>query len=137
MSRRSFWRTFKIRCRMCKLIRAWRMGPEGLEELAGYLERCRELGIELSGCLLDARVEGVYGGSGKTVAWDVVSRDYQFADWPPLILAGGLTPQNVRQAIQAVHPWGVDVASGVESSPPRKDPDRVREFILQARRASE
>ncbi len=119
-----------------KIIRAWRMGPEGLEDLAGYLDRCRALGIELSGCLLDARVEGVYGGSGKTVAWDVVSRDYKIADWPPLILAGGLTPQNVHQAIQKVRPWGVDVASGVESSPPRKDPDLVREFIAQARRGS-
>ncbi len=120
-----------------KLIRAWRMGPEGLAELADYLDRCRELGVELSACLLDARVEGVYGGSGKTVAWDVLARDYPFADWPPLILAGGLTPGNVRPAIAAVHPWGVDVASGVETSPPRKDPDLVREFILKARHDSE
>jgi phosphoribosylanthranilate isomerase len=116
-----------------KLIRAWRMGSEGLEDWARYLQRCRDLGVPVSACLLDARVEGMYGGSGKTVAWDLVSRDYQFQNWPPLILAGGLTPGNIRQAIKAVHPWGVDVASGVESSPPVKDPDLVQEFITLAR----
>ncbi len=116
-----------------KLIRAWRMGRDGLEDWASYFQRCRALGVSLSACLLDARVEGMYGGSGKTVAWDVVSRDYQFADWPPLILAGGLMPTNVQQAIQAVNPWGVDVASGVESSPAMKDPALVRDFLTQAR----
>jgi phosphoribosylanthranilate isomerase len=119
-----------------KLIRAWRMGRDGLDDWAAYLERCRELGVPLSACLLDARVEGMYGGSGKTVAWDVVSRDYQYEDWPPLILAGGLTPGNIRQAIQVVLPWGVDVASGVESSPPIKDAGLISEFITLARASS-
>lgn len=118
-----------------RLIRAWRMGSDGLDDWAQYFERCQELGVQLAGCLLDARVEGVYGGSGKTVAWDVVSRDYQFENWPPLILAGGLTSANIRQAIEAVHPWGVDVASGVESSASVKDPELVQQFIANARAA--
>ena len=120
-----------------RLIRAWRMGPEGLDDWARYLDRCRELGVPISGCLLDARVEGIYGGSGKTVAWDVVLRDYQSEAWPRLILAGGLSPRNISQAIKAVRPWGVDVASGVESSPSVKDPELVREFITSARQVAD
>lgn len=118
------------------IIRAWRMG-EGLDDWAKYYERCQELGVQLAGCLLDARVEGLYGGSGKTVAWDVVSRDYQFENWPPLILAGGLTSTNIGNAIEAVHPWGVDVASGVESAPAVKDPDLVHQFLTNARAAGQ
>lgn len=118
------------------LIRAWRMGTEGLDDWAAYLEECQRLGVPLAGCLLDARVEGKYGGSGKTVAWDVVSREYQFDKWPPLILAGGLTTQNISQAIQAVQPFGVDVASGVERSKAVKDPAMVKGFITKARSAA-
>jgi phosphoribosylanthranilate isomerase len=118
---------------MLRLIRAWRMGPEGLDEWSEYFDRCRELGVPIFACLLDARVEGIYGGSGKTVAWDVVAQDFQTESWPRLILAGGLSPGNIRQAIESVHPWGVDVASGVESSPSVKDCDLVREFIASAR----
>lgn len=116
-----------------QLIRAWRMGSGGLGDWARYFEECRNLGVKLAGCLLDARVEGMYGGSGKTIAWDVVSRDYQFDQWPPLILAGGLSAQNISQAIQSVRPFGVDVASGVESQAAVKDPELVREFIAKAR----
>lgn len=116
-----------------RLIRAWRMGPDGLADWAKYLERCEGLGVRLAACLLDARVEGAYGGSGKTVAWDVVAREYDFDNWPPLILAGGLKPQNVQKAVQIARPWGVDVASGVESSPSEKAPELVREFIANAR----
>ncbi len=79
--------------------------------------------------LLDANTEA-YGGSGVLANWKVAQR---LARRYPILLAGGLTPENVAQAIRAVRPWGVDVSSGVEKEPGRKDPNKVREFILQAK----
>ena len=79
--------------------------------------------------LLDANTEA-YGGSGILANWKVAQR---LARRYPILLAGGLTPENVAQAIRAVRPWGVDVSSGVEKEPGRKDPNKVREFILQAK----
>lgn len=76
---------------------------------------------------------GQYGGTGKTVDWTALRSHYDFAAWPPLLLAGGLNPENIADAICTVQPWGVDVASGVESSPGVKDPERVRSFIAHAR----
>ncbi len=80
--------------------------------------------------LLDARVEGLHGGTGVRVD-EELARDA--AAQGELILAGGLTPENVAGVIERVGPWGVDVASGVESAPGRQDPDRVREFIARAK----
>lgn len=79
--------------------------------------------------LLDANTEA-YGGSGVLANWKVAQR---LARRYPILLAGGLTPENVAHAIRAVRPWGVDVSSGVEKEPGRKDPNKVREFILQAK----
>ena len=81
--------------------------------------------------LLDAAAPGQFGGSGQVADWDmarVLARRW------PLLLAGGLRPDNVAAAIEAVHPWGVDVASGVESSPGRKDPAKMRAFVEAAKR---
>jgi phosphoribosylanthranilate isomerase len=85
--------------------------------------------------LVDAKVEGQLGGTGRTVDWRLVA---PIARQRPLILAGGLTPDNVEQAIQIVQPWGVDTASGVDAStdPRRKDPEKLRGFVAAARRAS-
>lgn len=72
------------------------------------------------------------GGSGKVYDWSLAE------DVPPgirLILAGGLTPENVANVILAVKPWGVDVSSGVESSPGRKDPRKLRAFVTAAKSA--
>lgn len=87
-----------------------------------------------SSILVDAKVEGSLGGAGVTFDWRVVRG---FASERRLILAGGLTPENVESAILAVGPWGVDVASGVESAPGVKDPDKVRAFVTAARLAAE
>lgn len=119
-----------------KLIRAWRMGRERLDGLAAYLNECRQWNCQLMGCLIDAQVTGVYGGSGKTVPWARLAREYQTDKWPPLILAGGLTPKNVSEAITATRPWGVDVASGVESNPGMKDIDMVAEFVANTRKST-
>lgn len=117
------------------LFRAWRMAGESLADLEQHLMDCRGRGIQTSGCLIDARVAGEYGGTGHTVPWDALTRVYQHGIWPSLILAGGLTPDNVIEAARAVKPWGVDVASGVESAPGQKDIEQVRRFIENARRA--
>lgn len=114
------------------LIRAWRMDRD-LDDLREYLAECQRLGVRLAGCLIDAKVAGQYGGTGHTPPWDVLKASYLRETWPPLILAGGLTADNVAAGIQAVGPWGVDVASGVESSPGVKDRDRVARFIAAAR----
>ena len=115
-----------------RIIRAWRMA-KNLDGLGTYLKECRHWNCELSGCLVDAQVDGSYGGSGKTVPWERLVREYRFDKWPPLILAGGLTATNVAEAISVTHPWGVDVASGVESTPGIKDLALVQLFIRQAR----
>jgi phosphoribosylanthranilate isomerase len=114
------------------LLRAWRMGNE-LHDLSEYLGECRRLNVTLAGCLIDAKVAGSYGGTGQTPPWNVLRTAYRRDDWPPLILAGGLSAENVAAGIEAVQPWGVDVASGEESSPGVKDLARVERFIAAAR----
>lgn len=77
--------------------------------------------------LLDAHVPGSRGGTGQTFNWELARRDRGLTT--PLILSGGLTPDNVGEAIAAVHPWGVDSASGTESAPGVKDPARLEAFF--------
>jgi phosphoribosylanthranilate isomerase len=81
--------------------------------------------------MVDARVEGALGGTGRTFDWNLV---VGLAQRRKLVLAGGLTPGNVAAAVAAVHPWCVDVASGVESAPGVKDLVKVRAFVEGARR---
>jgi phosphoribosylanthranilate isomerase len=82
--------------------------------------------------LLDAYVPGIAGGTGKSFDWGVAAR---VAATRRVILAGGLNPDNVSQAIARVAPYGVDAASGVESAPGKKQLDRVRAFVEAARGA--
>lgn len=103
---------------------------ETLTQIRGYLDRARDLGRLPPAVLLDSYVAGVMGGSGHTAPWDLIAG---FDPGVPIILAGGLTPETVATAIRTVQPWGVDVASGVESAPGRKDPDRVRSLIRAVR----
>ena len=117
------------------ILRAWRMSGQSLADLGDYLNICRRLGTRIDGCLIDSNVSGAYGGTGHRVPWTALANEYQTASWPPLILAGGLNPSNVADAIAAVHPWGVDVASGVESTPGVKDLLLVQQFISKARAA--
>ena len=80
--------------------------------------------------LVDASVKGVYGGSGVTADWDGAA---ELAKKYPLLLAGGLTPENVAEAIGRVKPWGVDVASSVESAPGEKDAGLMVKFVKAVR----
>jgi len=86
----------------------------------------------VSALLLDAWVEGRYGGTGHRFDWELAAR---VAAATRVILAGGLTPANVAEAIDAVRPYGVDVSSGVESAPGVKDPEKVAAFIRNAKTA--
>jgi phosphoribosylanthranilate isomerase len=85
--------------------------------------------------LIDASQPGEYGGTGQTVDWNAVRQGQDTFRGLPWILAGGLTPFNVGDAIQAARPAGVDTASGVESKPAAKDPLLVRAFVNAAKKA--
>jgi phosphoribosylanthranilate isomerase len=81
--------------------------------------------------LLDAYVADNPGGTGETFNWDLAVEARKLGR--PIFLAGGLTPENVAEAIRKVQPYAVDVSSGVETAPGKKDPDKIRRFIAAAR----
>jgi len=81
--------------------------------------------------LLDAGAPNAHGGTGTTCDWNAARRVVEWGR--PVILAGGLTPENVAEAIRTVRPYAVDTSGGVERAPGKKDHERIREFIRQAR----
>jgi len=85
-----------------------------------------------AGLLLDAYREGVHGGSGETFDWDLIPPALSL----PVVLSGGLNPENVTQAVQRVRPWAVDVSSGVEAAKGVKDVEKIAAFIAGVRHAS-
>ncbi|MCU0452183.1 MAG: phosphoribosylanthranilate isomerase [Bacteroidetes bacterium] len=122
------------------------VGDEGPDDLFGYewsvfkvfqvrpsfdVESMRNFVVDAF--LLDAYKKGAYGGTGKTFDWNLAVKAKSFGR---VILAGGLTPENVGDAVRFVRPYGVDVSSGVEARPGKKDERLVREFVAQARNAS-
>lgn len=111
--------------RAFKALREADPAPADLDALAGF-------SAGPPAFLIDALVPNAYGGTGQTADW---ARARAIAARYPIFLAGGLTPDNVGAAIAAVQPWGVDVASGVESAPGRKDHALVRAFVNAARAA--
>ena len=86
----------------------------------------------VSALLLDAWDADRFGGTGASFNWELATG---IARQRPVILAGGLTPDNVAEAIRQVRPYGVDVSSGVERAPGRKDPEKVARFIRMAKEA--
>jgi len=94
------------------------------ENITGYERK------ESPAMLIDASVKNVYGGSGITADWHAAA---ELAKKYPLLLAGGLTPDNVADAVRQVKPWGVDVASGVESAPGEKDAVKMSAFVKAVR----
>ena len=113
-----------------KVVKALRIGGE--EDLAAAREwktKSERLGVVPAAYLIDARVAGgPKGGTGKPVDWGLAAR-MLLEGFRPLILAGGLTPENVAAAVAAVRPWGVDGSSGLESSPGEKSPEKIRAFV--------
>jgi phosphoribosylanthranilate isomerase len=100
-------------------------GAEDLSEVDAYADA-------VDAYLVDSRVEGASGGTGVAAPWRIVAeRSYP----RPLILAGGLMPANVAEAIRVVRPYGVDVSSGIEASPGVKDRDLMARFMEAVRSA--
>lgn len=107
-----------------RVIKGFRVkGEESLALLAPYHGAVQAF-------LLDTYKPGTPGGTGETFDWELARRAKEFG---PIILAGGLTPVNVAEAIRRVRPAAVDVASGVEAAPGKKDPDKLKAFMEAAR----
>ncbi len=107
-----------------KVIKAFRVsGKETIAKISKY---------NVFAILLDTFVEGVHGGTGKTFDWNIAIEAKVYG---PLILSGGLTPDNIADAVETVRPYAVDVSSGVESSPGVKEHDLVKLFIERAQSA--
>ncbi len=116
------------------LIAAYRVRDrQSLDWIMTDLKRCTDAGCGPAAILVDAFVEGQEGGTGKQAPWELLA---DFTPGLPLILAGGLNPDNIAEAIRIVRPWGVDVASGVEASPGKKDRGKVMRFVANARAAA-
>jgi phosphoribosylanthranilate isomerase len=101
-----------------------------LAAVTGYLDRCRDSGRLPAAVLLDGHAAEQYGGTGKIAPWQLLAG---FDPGVPVILAGGLTPENVAEAVRIVRPYAVDVASGVESEPGFQDAEKVSRFIKAVR----
>ncbi len=107
------------------IIKAVRIGPE--------FDPKEVLKYKTDAILLDDYSESEFGGTGKIIDWTIAKRVAELVD--KVYLAGGLNPDNVAEAIRIVRPFAVDVASGVESSPGKKDPEKVAAFIKAAKEA--
>jgi phosphoribosylanthranilate isomerase len=119
--------------RALPILRAW--ANDDLAEIGQYLADCHRRIAMPRMVLIDARHGGQFGGTGTTFDWNLLVENRPRLCGLPLVLAGGLTPENVDEAIQRVRPWAVDVAGGVESAPGAKSPELVRSFVAAARQA--
>ncbi len=110
----------------CKVIKAARVrSGADIQALSAFHTDYR---------LLDSYVKGKPGGTGETFSWEIAAAH---SGSTPVILSGGLTPANVTEAVAMLQPFGVDVASGVERAPGRKDPDKLRAFAAAVGSAAE
>ena len=105
-----------------KAFKAFRGIPQSMDGFARH---------DAPALLVDASVKGAYGGTGVTADWNGAA---ELAKHYPLLLAGGLNPENVAEALRQVKPWGVDVASGVESAPGEKDASKMKAFVKAVKR---
>lgn len=117
------------------IVRAFRLDARGWEPCCQYIAQCQKHGALPSALLVDGFQTGEYGGTGTSPDWTIVAKYHELSIGLPLVLAGGLRHENVAAAIAGVKPYGVDTASGVESSPGRKDAAKVAAFVAAARRA--
>jgi len=110
----------------------------GLEQAEAFEASTRRIAEDrlAARLLVDAKTDSASGGTGTAFDWNLARASFEIARrGMPIILAGGLRPENVAEAIRTLRPWGVDVASGVESVPGKKDPEKLQAFITNARQA--
>jgi phosphoribosylanthranilate isomerase len=133
-------REFAGRVRLIQVV-AYRIDAEADARFETELRSAMAM-TAISAVLVDAARGGVSGGLGAAFDWGAAatilrrvsaSMEGEGRELPKLIVAGGLRAENVGEAIRALQPWGVDVASGVESEPGKKDPERLRAFLAAAR----
>jgi phosphoribosylanthranilate isomerase len=117
------------------VIKAFRCRRDGLEPVLGFLKQCRAEGRLPDAVLLDAHAPGKYGGTGQCIDWPAVRGAQATIGGVPVVLAGGLTAENVAQAIVEARPAAVDTAGGVELSPGMKDPNKMNRFVAAAEAA--
>jgi len=118
------------------IMRAFRWGHTDASAIDAFLEECQAMKCIPDALLIDSYKAGHYGGTGSIADWTQIARwQENRAKDIPLVLAGGLTPENVAEAITIVRPDAVDTAGGVELSPGRKDDARMRAFFETADRA--
>lgn len=111
-----------------KTVHVPRRGNDASQELEHQIAELQQAGIDA--LVLDTLVPGHKGGTGQTCDWHSAATIVQTVELP-VFLAGGLTPENVRRALSVVKPFGIDVSSGVESSPGCKDHEKISRFIRQ------
>ena len=111
-------------------------GPNAATQLSRLVRDLRNTG-QVDRILIDSKVGKALGGTGQTFDWNAAQQLFRDAGEMEMIVAGGLNPENVGEAVERLRPFGVDVSSGVESLPGRKDPERLRLFIVGARAAGE
>jgi phosphoribosylanthranilate isomerase len=120
-----------------RILRVVHFDAETTEQATDQLAPDSRIGPHIDAILVDSRTATAVGGTGVVFDWSLAAT-LLFRNGETrkhLIAAGGLNPENVAEAIATLQPWGVDVVSGVEAKPGRKDPAKVREFIARARAA--
>ena len=110
----------RIKHRVIKAVRV--KDASSLKEMSRY---------SVDAFLLDTYQKGLWGGTGQAFDWKLATRAKKYG---PVILAGGLNARNVKEAIRKVRPYGLDVSSGVEQSPGKKDPKKVKAFLNAVRK---
>jgi phosphoribosylanthranilate isomerase len=114
-----------------QVLRVVHFGPEAAQQAAACAQD-----PHVDAILVDSRTATALGGTGIAFDWKAAREALFGGGHARMVVAGGLTPENVGEAIRTLHPWGVDVVSGVEAAPGRKDEEKVRAFVEQARQAS-
>ena len=118
--------------RIIRVLRCQQPSPQMVQQ---YWLQCQQLNALPETILLDAHAPGQYGGTGQSLDWNQLQSLGPSKEGFRWVLAGGLTPANVAEAISIAHPDGVDTASGVEIQPGQKDPQQVAQFVQAARTA--